>query len=312
MREELVALAPMTLAPIEAPNAVDLRWYDDAVDADTELAADAADVLDRVRFFVPMYGGRGSAESLTPIERMRSVEIVQLLTAGYEHAVPFVPPGVTLCNAAGVHDASTAELAVGLILASLRGLDSAARDMSGGIWRHEHRVSLADRRVVVIGAGGVGRAVAARLAPFETDVVLVGRSQRDGVRAIADLPVLLPQTEVLVLAVPLDDSTLGMVDADFLARLPDGALVVNVARGLVVDQAALLAETSTGRLRAALDVTDPEPLPAEHGLWRSPGVLITPHLGGDTTAFHPRARRLVSEQLARWAVGEPLQHVVSR
>lgn len=307
----LVALAPLTLAPIDAPATVEMHWYDDRVDPD-HLADDAADALDRVRFFVPMYGGRGSAESLSPIARMPAVEVVQLLTAGYEHALPFVPEGVTLCNAAGVHDASTAELAVGLILASLRGIDVAARDMTGGSWQHEHRSSLADRRVVIIGAGGVGRAVADRLQPFETEVILVGRTAREGVRATAELSSLLPHADVVVLAVPLDSATRGMVDAGFLARLPDGALVVNVARGPVVDQDSLLAETASGRLLAALDVTDPEPLPADHPLWRTAGVLITPHLGGDTTAFHPRARRLVAGQLARWAVGERLRHVVSR
>lgn len=311
MRYPLVALAPLTLAPIESPSMVELHWYDDRVDA-VDLASDAAEVLDQVRFFVPMYGGRGSAESLSPLIRMPNVEVVQLLTAGYEHALPFVPDDATLCNAAGVHDASTAELAVGLILASLRGIDVAARDMTDATWRHEHRRSLADCRVVIIGAGGVGRAIAARLEPFETDVVLVGRTSRDGVRAIDELPQLLPSAEVVVLAVPLDDSTRGMVDADFLALLPSGALVVNVARGPVVDHEALLAETSSGRLLAALDVTDPEPLPVDHALWGTPGVLITPHLGGDTTAFHPRARRLVAGQLARWATGQPLMHVVSR
>jgi phosphoglycerate dehydrogenase-like enzyme len=101
-----------------------------------------------------------------------------------------------------------------------------------------------------------------------------------------------------------------MVDAAFLARMRDGALLVNVARGAVVDTDALLGELSTGRLQAALDVTDPEPLPADHPLWRAPGLLLTPHVGGNTSAFLPRALRLVREQLRRHVAGEPLANIV--
>ena len=265
--------------------------------------------LDDVEVYVPPY--MGGPEGLALMARMPRLRMAQLLTAGFENALAHLPPTVTLCNAGGVHDASTAELAVGLTLASLRGLDDFARAMPISSWLDGRRVSLADRRVVVIGAGGVGRAIERRLLPFETDVVLVGRTARDGVHAVADLPGLLPGADVVVLAVPLDASTRGMVDARFLASMRDGALLVNVARGPVVRTDDLLAEVERGRLRAALDVTDPEPLPADHPLWRLPGVLISPHVGGNTTAFLPRARRLVAEQLARWEAGRSPLHIVA-
>lgn len=282
----------------------DVRPADAAVPLWTEPAECP---LDRVGFYVPRY--LGPPADLALMERMPRLQVVQLLTAGYEHALPALPPGVVLANAAGVHDASTAELALALILASLRGIDDFARAMPAGEWRHRQRAALADRTVVVVGAGGVGRAVAERVRAFEASVVLVGRTARPDVRGAEDLPELLPDADVVVLAVPLSEDTRGLVDARFLARMRDGALLVNVARGPVVDSGALLAEA--GRLTAALDVTDPEPLPPDHPLWRAPGVLISPHVGGNTSAFLPRARRLVADQMGRWARDEPILHVVS-
>lgn len=264
----------------------------------------------RVVFYVPRY--MGPLDDLMLMSRMPNLRVVQLLTAGYDHALRHLPAGVTLCNAAGVHDASTAELAIGLMLASLRGIDDFARAMPSGAWLYSRRESLADRHVIVVGAGGVGRAIQSRLEPFEVRVTMVGRSARPGVVATADLAALLPSADVVVLAVPLSPETAGLVDDAFLARMRDGALLVNVARGGVVDTDALVRHASAGRIRAALDVTDPEPLPSGHPLWAMPGVLISPHVGGNTSAFLPRARRLVADQLARFATGEPLRSVVSR
>jgi len=268
------------------------------------------DDLDRVVFYVPRY--MGPVADLELIARMPNLKVVQLLTAGFDNALRYVPRGVTLCNAGGVHDASTAELAVGLILASLRGLDEFARAMPSGAWVYARREALADKRVLVIGAGGVGRAVQRRLEPFEADVTMAARTARPGVVATADVGVLLPTVDVVVLAVPLDESTTGLVDDAFLSRMRDGALLVNIARGPVVDTDALVRHVAMGRIRAALDVTDPEPLPAGHPLWTLPGVLVSPHVGGNTSAFLPRARSLVEEQLRRFAAGEPLASVVSR
>lgn len=265
---------------------------------------------EHVVFYVPRY--MGPAEDLALMAHMPNLAVVQLLTAGYENALRYLPPGVTLCNAGGVHDASTAELAVGLTIASLRGVDAFARAMPSGAWLYGRREALADKRVLVLGAGGVGQAVRRRLEPFEAEVTLVGRTARPGVQAAADVPSLLPTADVVILALPLTEQTRQLVDTGFLSRMPDGALLVNVARGGVVDTDALTEQVASGRLRAALDVTDPEPLPPDHPLWGLPGVLISPHVGGNTSAFLPRARRLVADQLRRFAAGEPLLSVVSR
>lgn len=269
--------------------------------------------LATVELYVPPY--IASTADLMMMRRMPALRIVQTLTAGVDHVLAHVPPGVTLCNAAGVHDASTAELAVGLMLASLRHLDEFARAMPVGRWLHEPHESLADKRVLIIGFGSIGRAIARRLAGFEVEVVAVARSARvdEGVavHAPADLAALLPTADVVLLIVPLTAQTRGLVDAGFLSRMRHGALLVNVSRGAVVDTGALLEACRTGRVRAALDVTDPEPLPEDHPLWRTPGVLISPHVGGNTSAFLPRARRLVADQLRRIAAGQAPANVVT-
>jgi phosphoglycerate dehydrogenase-like enzyme len=266
--------------------------------------------LSKVGFYVPVY--MGPRDSLELIAQMPNLEVVQLLTVGVDAALEYVPEHVSLCNAVGVHDASTAELAVALVLASLRGIDDFARAMPHGEWIHDRRSSLVDRNVLIIGAGGVGQAIAHRLIPFGAGVTLVARSQRTGVVASSELPSLLPEADIVVLAVPLNMHTSGLVDESFLSRMREGSLLVNVARGGVVDTQALVRHAQQGRIRAALDVTDPEPLPPEHPLWRIPGVLISPHVGGDTSAFLPRARALVEQQISRWRSKDPLMHVVQR
>ena len=265
--------------------------------------------VDDVEFYVLPY--MAGPEPGRLIARLPALKVVQTLTAGVDDVRPLVPDGVTLCNARGVHDASTAELALALLLASQRGIPDFVRDARHGRWAGGRRESLADRTVLVVGHGSVGQAVEARLTPFECTVRRVARLARHGVSGFAELPDLLPEADVVVLTVPYTAETRGMVDAAFLGAMKDGALLVNVARGPVVDTAALVAETSSGRLRAALDVTDPEPLPPDHPLWALPNVLVSPHVGGNTSAFLPRARRLVLDQLRRHAAGEPLRNVIS-
>jgi phosphoglycerate dehydrogenase-like enzyme len=264
--------------------------------------------VEEVDVLITPYPGIG--RTLDLLLGMSKLRVLQVLTAGYEHVASQVPPGVALCNARGVHDASTAELAVGLTLASLRGIPGFVRAQDAEVWAFAERPALADKRVLIIGAGGVAEAMARRFAPFEVEVSMVGRSARDGVHAVADLPDLLPYADVVVLAVPLSEQTRALVDAEFLAYLPDGALVVNVARGPVVDTDALLAELESGRLVAALDVTDPEPLPPGHPLWRAPNALIVPHVGGASSAFFPRAYALVNRLLNALAAGEDPPNVV--
>ncbi|HYN29402.1 MAG TPA: 2-hydroxyacid dehydrogenase [Dermatophilaceae bacterium] len=255
------------------------------------------------------------AAPLAVVAEVPSVRLVQLLTAGYDSALATLPPDVAVANAGGVHDASTAELAVGLVLASLRGIPEAVRAAADGHWGDGRtRASLADRRVLVVGYGSVGRAVATRLAAFEVRLTAVASRARAGddlverVHGVNELPALLRDAEVVVVVVPLTDGTRGLVGEEFLAALPDDALVVNIARGPVADTAALLRHA--GRLAVALDVTDPEPLPDGHPLLTAPRTLITPHVGGNTTAFRPRALRFLREQLARVAAGEEPAAVV--
>ncbi|MFF2655172.1 2-hydroxyacid dehydrogenase [Streptomyces sp. NPDC058045] len=289
------------------------RFWDGGPDGRQEFPADPADC----GFYGVPYLKPGDVKS-RPLARMPRLEVVQTLTAGVDDMLAhraLLPPGVRLCNARGVHEASTAELALTLTLAALRGIPDFVRAQDKGEWRSSFRPALADRSVLVLGYGAIGEAVEDRLAPFEVArVVRVARSprttERGPVHAVAELPSLLPEMDVVIVTTPLTEATRGLVGADFLARMKDGALLVNVARGPVVDTDALLAEATAGRLCAALDVTDPEPLPPEHPLWQAPGVLISPHVGGPTSAFRPRARRLLAAQVTRWAAGEPVHHVV--
>ena len=268
--------------------------------------------IDEVAFYVLPYM-RGPAV-LARAAEMPKLQVVQTLTAGYEEFLPLVPPGVTLCNAAGLHDTSTAELAVALALASGRHLDDFARHQPAGAWRFEWGRALADQRVLIIGYGHIGQAIERRLDGFEVaSVTRVARHARTGpppVQPIEDLHRLLPRADVTFLIAPHTPQTEGMIGAAELALLPDGALLVNVARGKLVDTDALVAALETGRIRAALDVTEPEPLPADHPLWRQPGVLISPHVGGASSAFFPRADRLMAAQLNRFMAGQPLENVV--
>lgn len=262
------------------------------------------DSVEDVRFYVPPYSvGPRVSEVMA---RMPRLEVVQTLTAGVDNVRGAVPAGVTLCNGRGIHETSTAELALTLTLASLRGIPGFVRDQDARAWRPAWRPALADRRVLLVGYGAIGAAVEARLAPFEVDVVRVARSAREGVHSVEDLPSLLPGADVVILLVPLTDATRGLVDAGFLARMKDGALLVNVSRGAVVVTDDLVAALASGRITAAVDVADPEPLPPQSPLWDVPGLLVSPHVGGASSAMWPRAHRLVRAQLGRYAAGEPL------
>jgi len=267
-------------------------------------------VLDDVVFFTVPYDQPFGTE---PVARMPQVQVIQALTAGYDHLLGLLPDGATLCNARGLHDASTAELALALILAAQRELPRWTRAQDQRRWDHAHTRSLAGSRVVIVGYGSIGAALGARLRACEADVAGVARQPRpgEGVHGRAELDGLLPAADIVVLVTPLSPDTAGLMDAGRLALLPDGALVVNVGRGPVLDTGAMLAEAASGRLRAALDVTDPEPLPADHPLWGCPGVIITPHVAGGAAAFYPHAASFVAGQIRSFAAGEPLANVVA-
>ncbi|MDX3097410.1 2-hydroxyacid dehydrogenase [Streptomyces sp. ME01-24h] len=305
---------PTVWLPIPAEDVGELPEELDYVfwDGGKEFPADPADAAFYVVPYMkdPQVAGR-------PLPRMSGIGVVQTLSAGVDHVTPYLrqlPRGVRLCNARGVHEASTAELAVALTLAALRGIPRFVRGQDAGQWHSGFYPALADKRVLIVGYGAIGAAVEDRLTPFECHVTRVARlarrSPRGQVHALGDLPRLLPRADVVVLSTPLTPDTRHLADARFLAGMKDGALLVNVARGPVVDTEALLAELEGGRLQAALDVTDPEPLPPGHPLWHAPGILISPHVGGSTSAFLPRAKRLLREQLRRFADGRELTNLV--
>ena len=284
----------------EVPDGVEIEVCPDVV----TLPSDPADV----EFWVPPFAAATAAGLLTKFGGLR---IIQLLSAGADAWVGRAPAGVRLCDARGVHDAPVAEWVIGAVVGSLRQFPAFGRAQERQEWASEAFTptrELTGARVLIVGAGSIGHAIERHLAPFGVRVTRVARSARpaDDVHAVEDLPALLPDADVVVLVVPLTEQTRGLVDAAFLAAMPDGALLVNAARGPVVDTAALITELAGGRISAALDVTDPEPLPAGHPLWKLPNVFLTPHTGGAVHGLLPRAYRLAGDQLRRFATGRPL------
>ncbi|MGI5273859.1 2-hydroxyacid dehydrogenase [Nonomuraea sp. CA-218870] len=249
------------------------------------------------------------------LARMRSLRLLQTVTAGVDAYRPHLPEGVVLCNARGVHDAGTAEWAAGAMIAVVREFPEFAEAQRRGEWTYRQTGVLADSTVLIIGYGSIGAALERRLAGFEVEIVRVARTARDTeygpVHGMDELADLLPFADAVVLLVPSTPATTGLVDAAFLARMKDGAVLVNAARGTVVDTGALVAELKAGRLRAALDVTAPEPLPEDHPLWTAPGVLITPHVAGSTPASVRRMLKLIHAQMTRYLRGEPLDNVIT-
>ncbi|CCG04686.1 2-hydroxyacid dehydrogenase [Blastococcus saxobsidens] len=244
------------------------------------------------------------------LEALPRLQLVQSISAGVEGLAGRLPEGVVLCNARGAHTPSTAEWAVAATLAAQRGLPFFVREQDAERWSFATHRSLVGARVLVVGAGDIGRAIGRMLAGFDVEPIYVARTARGDVRGTDELPGLLPHADVVILIVPLTPETAGMVDARFLAAMPDGALLVNAARGRIVDTDALVTELTSGRLRAALDVTDPEPLPAGHPLWRAPGLLLTPHVAGEVPRTGERAVAAVTAQIGRILAGEPLVDVV--
>jgi phosphoglycerate dehydrogenase-like enzyme len=276
-----------------APDNVDVVAIDDAVD------------LESVDFLVPAGRDRIVLEALPSLERVR---VVQVLSAGTDWIDDRLPPQATLCSARGARDAPVAEWALAALIGVSSGLLECARIHT---WTDRHLDDLAGWTVLVVGMGSIGRLLGDRLQALGTTVVGVASHARDEIHGVDELADLLPGADAVVVLTPLTDSTRGLIGTDELAAMSDGALLVNAARGAVVDTEALVSETVTGRLRAVLDVTDPEPLPDDHPLWSASGVLsITPHIAGDSPLGHARAAELAAEQLVRWCAGEELHNVV--
>ncbi len=285
----------------------------DALAAVSERAPEDAEVveltpelaLDDVEFLVPRAGDRELAERLPSLTQLR---VVQVLSAGTDWIEPHIPEQTILCSARGARDAPVAEWALGALLGASTGL---LRYASERAWNRRPLRDLSGWTVLIVGMGSIGHRLAAYLEPLGSEVIGFGAHAHDDVRAIDELPAFLPGADAVVVLVPLTDATHGLIGASALGAMRDGAVLVNAARGPVVDTAALLAEVGSGRIEAVLDVTDPEPLPDDHPLWTAPGTLaISPHIGGDSPAGHARAAELAGEQLARWARGEELRNVV--
>jgi len=272
-------------------------WKLISAPVDTLRNSDFAEIT----IYIPTY--MGGKKSLDPISDLTNLKTVQLLTAGYEDVIPFMRDELTLCNARGVHDFSTSELAISLILAHYKDHREFAQSQSQGSWNHKTTGSTYGKEIAIIGAGSVAQRLKSMLAPFECKVTMFGQSARDGVEAISTVQATVGKFDCVVLLVPLTASTQNLVDAAFLKAMKDGALLVNVARGPVVNTDALCAELASKRLFAALDVTDPEPLTNGHPLWSYENCTVIPHVGGDSTAFEPQARAFLAEQFKRIAQG---------
>lgn len=263
-----------------------------------------------VEFWVPTYMLAEASRRDAALAAMRRLRVVQLLSAGADVWVGHIPPGVLLCDARGVHGGSTAEWVLTAILSVLREFPRFIRAQDHQRWDPVVTDELAGKHVLVVGAGDLGENVARRLLAFDAQPTLVARRARGDVHGVDELPTLLPAADVVVLVVPLTEETHGLVDAKFLANMADGALLVNASRGPVVISEALIAELRTGRLRAALDVVDPEPPAPGDPIWQTPNLLLTPHVGGNVRGFPERGYRLVREQILRYAAGEPVINVV--
>ena len=261
-----------------------------------------------ITFYVPTYLGGRPALELT--KKMPNLKVLQVPNAGYDDALEFLRPGITLCNGRGIHDDSTAELAVGLTIASLRGFATFVRDQDKGEWVNKNYESINDRKIGIVGFGSIGSTIARMLSGFSVEIVAFTQSGRDNTIAITDLDKHLPTLDVVILILPLTKESKHLFDARRLALMKDGALLVNVARGPIVDTQALIKELNSGRITAGLDVTDPEPLPKDHPLWKAKGVLISPHVGGNSSAFEKRARKLIESQLNLLAQDKPLNNVI--
>ena len=265
--------------------------------------------LDDVEFYCLPYMGDGP--SIAKIAQLPRLRMLQSLSSGVDNVLGSVPDQVTFCNGAGLHhEEGTAELAVSLILGSLKQLPVFALQQSRRHWRHLRTDSLDGKRVLLVGHGHIGQMIEQRIAPFGARITRVSRTARDGVAPLSQLRRLAAEADILVVCIALAPDTTGLIGADVLAALPAGALVVNVARGAIVDAAALAGRLADGRLRAALDVTDVEPLPADRPEWALPNVLITPHVGGDTLVFARRAPGFVADQAERYLTGQPLANIV--
>ncbi len=268
------------------PNTLDL--------SDEQLSAD---------ILLPPY--RSSHRALPLLDRLPALRMVQLLSAGIDEWAGDVPKHVVLASARGAHGRPISEWVISAILALYRQWPALVRFQDARTWAHRRvdAETLAGKRVLIVGAGAIGTAVAQRVRVFEAEATLVGRTAREGVCSADALPELIESHQIVVIAAPVNEGTRGLVNKDFLAAMPDDALLVNVGRGQIVDTDALTAELQAGRLRAALDVTDPEPLPADHPLWECKNVIISPHMSRTVPGTNALCYEVAGNQIATFVEG---------
>lgn len=276
--------------------------------------ADAADCDAAISF--GRFMTRDVAEALFGNPRLRWIQIGSAGTDLLDGVTP--PPGVVLTRAAGILDAFVAEQALALLLALGRRLHEAVRNQVHGAWGlpRDGFESVAGKRATVLGFGGIGRAIATRLLALGAEVTGVSRNPAPlpgaRLRSVADLPSILPESEILLLALPGGAATAGMIGRKEIARLPRGAMLVNVGRGASLDHAALAQALRDGHLAGAgLDVTEPEPLPPGHALWSCPNLIISPHVGGRDRRQPESLRALFAANIARFLSGQDLLHCFS-
>ena len=275
----------------------------------TNFPLDHSD-LSQITFYVaPYMGGRKALEYTTS---MPNLKILQVPNAGFDDALEFLRPGMILCNARGVHDASTAELAVALAISSRRGFYDFAVAQQAGQWQPKRYESFNDSKIGIIGAGSIARTLARYLSPYDVEISFFSRSGSDGAIKIADLDAHLSQLDIIFLVLPLNAESKHLINAQRLKLIKDGAVIVNVGRGPIIDTDALVSELNTGRIFAGLDVTDPEPLPQGHPLWSAKNLVLSPHVGGNSTAFDSRAKKLIERQLDLISRGEEPENIVAR
>lgn len=264
---------------------------------------------------------------------LRCVRLILALMAGTDWLPDDMGTHVTVCNARGAHNVSTTEWVISATLAMLKHLPLFHEVQRAADWRRRRDATaeyerqtgdlrrlhpavmveeLTGKRVLLVGYGAIGREIERMLEPFRVQVTRVARQVRKNpaVHSVSELDELLPEAEVVILMLPLNEASRGLIGAEELARMQPGALLVNAARGAIVQTGALVEALQAGRIRAALDVTDPEPLPADHPLWRCPNLLLTPHVAGSSPEFARRAMAIAADELRRWVRGEPLRNAV--
>lgn len=257
---------------------------------------------------------RGSHRALPLLNRLPDLRMVQLLSAGVDEWIGDVPQRVVLASARGAHGRPISEWVISAILALYRQWPALVRFQDEHVWAHR-RVdmdTLAGKRVLIVGAGAIGATVAQRVKAFEASATLVARTAREGIRSAADLPALVGEHDIIVIAAPVNEGTKGLVNKDFLATMPDGAVLVNVGRGQIVDTDALTAELQTGRVRAALDVTEPEPLPTDHPIWECKNVIISPHMSRTVPGTNILCYEVATRQIAAYVQGDTPTNMVHR